>query len=379
MPQNPDLFPQDYPDLCPRTELQEEDCCDELRDLIRKLRNQHLLAARRAGQSIAELQNQGLIEECCFIQIPVNTDPPPVNPPPQPPPPPPPNPGSRSVFFGGGDFQGIHGQVEKFLFDTLVVSTMDFAITKRARHSSASSSANGYWFGGETDWGNRINGIEAIRFDTEARKSVGATLSYAYFYTNSAYSETKGFVAGGGVSNVGHDRFTFANETTAAGGTIPGVLLALAGGQSPAKAYFAGGAGNWATIAAIPFATEVPGMIGATLSRFRQCPGSLSAARKWYIGGGSSKDANQVPEYTRSFDALRFDTETCAAIGAQLAIATDDLWGFAGSGTWGVIAGGFFETPARLIQKFRFDAETCETINATLRRGGRYPVPVGKP
>lgn len=367
MPQNSNLFPPTFPDLCPRTDAPEEDDIGELTRMITVLRHQHLLAARRSGQSIAELQNQSLVViDCCT--------PTPINPPIVDPPPPPPI--TRKIFFGGGEYHGIHGQIDKFVLELNQVSTLGFEFTiKRMRHAAISANAKGYWFGGETFSGVGLASGEAINFSAETKATFSTNLTANMIYCRGASGETKGYVIG---SSTGTTKlfniFTFSGETLTSGGTMPQVSGGCNTGQSATKTYACAGVNQTErNFDAIPFSTDTPASLAALLSVARRRGVGLSSASKFYIAGGISSTAG----FQKSFEALLFSSESTAAVSATLSVATDDIEGM-GLGLWGIMGQGFNQSAAHHLQKFTFASEVCQEIDAVLGRGGRYASAVGK-
>lgn len=378
MPQNPNLFPDNYTDLCPRTDVPEDDGLDEILRMLTALRHQHLLAARRSGQSIAELQNQSLIVlDCCTPTI--IPPPPVVNPFPTYNPPPPivtPPPIARKIYFGGGEYHGIHGQVDKFTPDTNQVASLGFTFTtRRMRHSTISSSAKGYWFGGETDGAVKLSSVEAVNFNPESKATVSTGMTSASAYARGASGESKGYNVGADSGNTKRfDIFTYSTEVSAAGGTMPAASGGCNAGQSAVKAYFCAGVNQTErTFDNIPFSTDTPAAMSALLSVARRRGVGMSSDSKFYIGGGISTTAG----YQDGFEALTFSTETTANVNAKLAIATDDIEGM-GLGVSGITSQGYIERSAHHLQRFSFAQEICQEIDATLSRGGRYSSVVGK-
>jgi hypothetical protein len=375
MPQNPSLFPANYPDLCPRTQIQDVDPIAELRAIVIALRHQSLLSARRAGQSIAELQNQTLsILDCCVpaptvaIAAPTTNDPiatpAPVEIPVV----------SRRAYFGGGEMQGIHGQIDKFVFDTRVVTALGYQFnTGRQRHAALFSQLRGYWFGGQSASGSGLSSIEAITFESEVKYTISTALTKVRVYPRGAQNESKGYIVGADNDKT-FDIFTFATEAIAAGGALPNIANGNVGGWSSTKAYFCGSNVDSFAIDTINFANDATATLAATLSTYRRHGAGLSSASKFYIGGGL-RIAGLVANNT--FEAVSFATDTVATISAQLSAAVDDVEGIAGGST-GLIAGGYPAQQSRRLQRFDLRYETCEEIAAVLSRGGRYPVPVGK-
>jgi len=370
MPQNPSLFPTDYTDLCPRTDVPEDDGLDEILRMLTALRHQHLLSARRSGQSIAELQNQSLIVlDCCTPTIitPLPVNPPPiVNPPPQ----------ARKIFFGGGEYQGIHGQIDKFVPDTNQIASMGFSFTtRRMRHSTISANAKGYWFGGETDGNTRLSTIEAVNYNPESKATVSSSLTAVMDYARGASGESKGYNVGTDTGSTKRfEIWTYSTEISTSGGTMPFVSGGCNAGQSATKAYFCAGINQTErNFDAIPFSSDTPAALAALLSVARRHGVGLSSDSKFYIGGGISTTAG----YQNSFEALTFSTEATSAVNATLAIATDDIEGM-GLGLSGITTQGFNVKTAHHLQSFNFAQEFCREIDATLSRGGRYSSCVGK-
>jgi hypothetical protein len=367
MPQNPGLFPPDYTDLCPRTDAPEDNGLEEILRALTALRHQHLLAARRSGQSIAELQNQSLIALDCCTPTPIN--PPAVEPPPVPP-------ITRKIFFGGGEFHGIHGQIDKFVPETNQVAAIGFSFTtRRMRHAALSASAKGYWLGGETDGGSGLSSVEAIRFTDESKATIASILTAPMVYNRGASGESKGYSIGtASGSTKRFEIFSFSAETIAAGGTMPVVSGGCNTGQSDIKAYACAGINQTErNFDAITFSTDTPAALSALLSVARRRGVGLSSASRLYIGGGVSSTAG----FQDGFDAFSFSSEALATIGAKLAMASDDIEGM-GLGLWGVMGQGFQATPGHHLQKFTFSQEVCQEIDAVLSRGSRYSSAVGK-
>lgn len=386
MPFNPRLYPASYPNLCPNTQLDTLDPIAELQGQILRLRSQNLLNTRRGGVSLAELQNQSLLVE----QVVFRAGSPPPAPPPTPPAPsgivaaptpaPPAIAGVGVIYCGGGQRQQVrHGNVDKFVPATEQRSVVrwDLAIG-RFRHAGLSSSARGYWCGGQNGFTvatNRTNNIEAIRFDFEQRLAVSATLTATRIYARGSESATKGYIVGNFNPNAGSvDGFTFATEAVAAlGSALPQIVGGNNAFKNTSRAYFSSGWNQTRNIATITFNGEGMAVLAAQLSIVRIRGAAFQSATRGYVAAGASGTNGQTQ--SASVDGLRFSDDSTFVVARSLQVTSADIEGFP-SRDKGYTFGGFRLQIA--VNSFNFVGESWAKVRASLSQGGNYPVPVGR-
>lgn len=360
MTTNPQLFPNQYSDLCPGTQIAETDRLDELERRLQVLRYQHLMGLKKDGQSIAELQNAGLtVANQLYPAVSVG----------------------RS-FLGGGAAFGIHGQIDRFTHATEGINTLDFRLTTaRCRHAGTSSSAKGYWAGGETVANvTKTNNIEALVFLGETKAAVSSTLTAATAYFRGTYSQTKGYFGGQYNSNSGKiEALVFSSEAVSAlGATLPSVVGGCNATQSSDKAYFCSGWNFSTAINSLAFATETTAALSATLSSVRVIGGNFASNSKGYFSSGL---VSQSPlTFTRTVDALTFATEAIAIVANALTTIADADQDGAGAIRKGYTWGGYLDSrSSKHIDGLEFASEVMAKIGTVLSRGGPYVVPTGKP
>jgi len=364
MPYNSKLFPSAWTNLCPGTQVQEVDKISDLQQQLLLLRVQTQRQSRMNGQSIAELQNAGiLVQGALYAPI-----------------------GVGRHFIGGGNKFGTLGvQIDKFTHRTESITPQSFELSQaRGRHAGFASSGRGYWLGGESTLsGTKLASVEAVTFDSELRVSVSSTLTAAVSYGRGAQSETKGYVGGdvaaGNVSvNSGKiEAMTFSSEAVALlGATLPSAVGACNAVASATKAYFCSGANSSRVINTLTFAGEATAALSAQLSIPRWKGGNWQSNTKGYFSQGL--DATNAWAASRTIDGFPFATEAITLLANVLASYADaDLEGASGSRKCWTIGG--LAAPAQNIDGFDLTSETLAPIAALLTRGGGYCVPVGKP
>jgi hypothetical protein len=368
----PDLYPSSYSDRCPRTQLAEVDRVSALEQKLFTLAAQLQIETRKSGRSTAELQNQTLP---VTVQLfPANTV-------------------GRHYIGGGTDWTTgqVHGQIDKLTHLSDTISAMDFSLTiPRVRHAGFSSGARGYWASGETNMAfNGTTNIEAIAFANERRATIATTLSAVRSYGRGTQSATRGYVGGhwnpAGTPTVAVtpgpiERMTFATEAVSLLAVNLGLVSAgCAVTENSTASYWAGGYGNTLQIQRLNFAAETVAPITAQLSLKRVAASSNSSQLKGYYCMGVNLDSGTTA--VTSVDALRFDTEAIATLGAQFRRFDADTTGASAlrqgyhfyTGYPGA-AGNF----AAWAETLSYATETTNLLSALLSRGGRYSCPVGK-
>jgi len=364
MPYNSKLFPGAWTNLCPGTQVQEVDKIGDLQQQLLLLRVQTQRQSRMNGQSIAELQNAGiLVQGALYAPI-----------------------GVGRSFIGGGDkFGTIGGQIDKFTHRTETITGQSFELTlARKRHAGFASSGRGYWLGGETNLaGTKSANVEAISFETEQKATVSTTLTAAISYSRGIQSETKGYVggdvaAGNVAANSGKiEAMTFSSEAIALlGATLPSAVGGCNAVASASKGYFCSGANSSRTINTLTFSGEATAALSAQLTIPRYKGSNWQSNTKGYFSQGVDPTNSWISSNT--IDGFPFATEAITLVSNVLASIRDaDLEGTSASRK-GYILGSTL-APAQNIDGFDLTSETLAPIAALMTRGGGYCVPVGKP
>lgn len=395
MPFNPNLFPTEFTNICPNTQLEETDPLTELRQQILQLRNQHLLQSRKTGVSIAELQNQGIrivyqqIQGQSAVSITNIYNPPPVVPTPPaapvttPPTAPPsaPAPGVSNAattgkcFCGGGRAESLHGNVDKFSTQTerKTVISWDLA-QRRKRHAGFASSRRGYWAGGQTGLvaSSRVNTIEGVDLALETRVAVGSLLSASLVYCRAVSAADKSYIAGNWTPNTGVvNSFNHATEVrTTLGSSLANAVGGLNAVISPSTAYFASGWNLSRTIDTISISGDTFGSLGTQLSVVRMRAGNFSTPTEGIFSGGYTGTGMVATQ-----DVLRFADNTLSVSNRTMLAAENDCEGFS-SYQKGYLFGGTATTIR--IRDIHFGSKTWQFTGVALSVGGSYPVAVGK-
>lgn len=364
MPYNSKLFPSAWTNLCPGTQVQEVDKIGDLQSQLLLLRVQTQRQSRMNGQSIAELQNAGiLVQGALYAPIGVG----------------------RSFIGGGNKFGILGGQIDKFTHRTESITPQSFELSQvRGRHAGFASSGRGYWLGGESVIaGTKIASIEGVVFDSEQKATISSTLTAAVSYARGVASETKGYIGGdvaaGNVAiNSGKiEAMTFSSEAIALlGATLPSAVGGCNAVWSSTKGYFAGGASGSRVVNTLTFATDATAALSAQLSVLRWRGSNWMSNSKGYFSQGVESNGWT---YSNTIDGFPFGTETITPLSNVLTTYRDgDLEGVSASRK-GYIIGGFQGGPAINIDGFDLAAEAISPTSALLTRGGGYCVPVGKP
>lgn len=359
MPLNTDLYPPTWTDICPGTQVQESNVTDELQRQIRVLRNQLQLSQKKHGRSIAELQNQTIpIANVLFPAVTVGRH-----------------------FMGGGEFNGLTDDISRLNHYTELISTTGLTLSSPGiRKAGTASTARGYWCGGLAgDYTTLQNAIESVIYQSETKGSVSANLAVATQYARGGFSQTKGYIFGNTIAGSGSrkiEALTFAGETVA---NLGNLLINATNGatglvQSSTKIYNAGGADGTRIFDAFTTSSETVAALSAQLSVTRYAPMHCQSTAKGYIVSGQIV-TTWAPAFT--IDALTFSNETLATLSNALSL-------FAGTDGEGASAArrgywweGYIVYGRRDVQAFTFASETPSLIGATLKRSGRYCVPVG--
>lgn len=394
MPFNTALYPIEWGNFCPGTQAEEVDEIGELRRQLIVLRNQHLLATRKGGVSLAELQNQS-IQRPHRLFTSAQTPPPQIivnnittfvdGTPDSAPIPSAPPVNSGATYLGGGLDTSPHGQVEKFTYSTEKISALSWALSQvRFRHCGTASASIGYWFGGQTthNISGRTANIEGIVFATEKRKTVSNALTTTRVDARAAGAFVKAYIAGN-ISPLQYtvDRFTHGTEAVVAlGSSLSNVTGGCNGFHSPGKAYFSGSRdGTGRAIASITFATDTVAALGAQLSVGRIRGAGYGSAARGYVAGG----ATLGNVYYQSIDRMTFASEAIALLGAQLDRTKADTEG-ASSAVNGYDFGGMAgvatnrATTFRRIGALELARESWRVVQENMARGGRFAVSVSR-
>jgi hypothetical protein len=364
MPYNSKLFPVAWSNLCPGTQVEEVDLIGDLQNQLLILRSQTLRQSRMNGQSIAELQNSGLLVQS-GLYAPIGV--------------------GRSFIAGGNKFGALGAQVDKFTHRTESITAQGFELTQaRGRHAGVASSSRGYWMGGESNLaGSKLSSVEVVSFDTEQRVTFSTTLTAATSYARGIQSETKGYIGGDvGAGNIGTfsgkiEAITFSSEAIALlGASLPSAVGGCNAVASTTKGYFCSGANSSRVINTLTFSGEATAALSAQLSIPRWKGSNWQSNSKGYFSQGVDPTNNWA--LSRTIDGFPFGTEAISpASNVLCSFADADLEGVSASRKGFIIGGtvGF----AQNIDGFDLTSETLAPISATLTRGGGYCTPVGKP
>ncbi|MBD2019364.1 hypothetical protein H6F43_04095 [Leptolyngbya sp. FACHB-36] len=350
------LFPTEYSNLCPSTQVEEVDRVTELEQKLLILRHQHLLETKKQGQSIAELQNTTLIIGNMLF----------------------PSPTIARSYLAGGEELGIHGQIDKFFHASEQIAAQSFGLTQaRHRHAATASSAKGYWAGGETNYSaTKTANVEALVFETEAKANVAASLSTPTGYFRGVQSATKGYFAGSiGPDSGKIEAITFSSEAIALlGVSLPSVIGGSTAVQSATKGYFGSGWNNTRNINTLVFSSETTANLSAQLTLPRLEGGQFASGTTGYFVAGCEAVTFVG---TQTIDRILFATEACTLVANALAsypeADMDGTGGMRKGYSWGGVTIG-----RRYIDGFDFASETMAPIGSQLSRGGRYITPATK-
>ena len=398
MARNTDIYPLEYL----AGDISEEEArINDLQRQILVLRNQGLLQSRRAGVSIAEVQNQGIkiqfnryssvrpqniiinnTYNITNITNVVKPAPPPapvtVAPPPQIPQPAPPSPiRLGKAFIGGGNNNGSHNIVDKFVFNGTTASPAGWSLSgRRQRHAGMASWRYGYWAGGQRG-GNitsRLNSFEGVNLTTETRLTVSATLSASQVYCSAAYDTRTAYI-GGDYSPLGTTitRFNMVDESSSVNGaSLSGtrggcVSLSFAG-----EGYFVSGFPNRRNIDKINFSSGAVTSIAAQTSVARVRGGGFRKDNRGYVCGG---DTTGTGNNSSSVDRFRRPAESITLLNQQIGRTMGLTEGLEGD-IYGYLFGGYNRRSK--IRHMRFFNEAWYITSANLSRGGSTAVPAGR-
>lgn len=363
MPQNSNLFPSEYSNLCPGTQLDEGDRLKQLEDKLLILRYQMLAGQKKDGQSIAELQNQ-LIEISNQLFPPTTL--------------------GRSLFAGGLAY-GVHAQIEKLDHRTESVTNVDVQLTTaRFRHGAVSSFSSAVWAGGQTANSGNISAagltsLEAVDFATEGKEAIAATLSTPTCYHRGSSGVLKGFFAGNYISTVGTiEILDFATMTTSVGGNLLiSTNWGLVATESATNTYFGDQhVTHTRTIDKVNHTSPfVVTSLGVQLSISHAAGAGFSSKKKGYFAGGWTS-----VYVHRIIDSFDFGTETGLVVSDVLASAPTTE----ATGTSALRKGYFsitniLENPNTTgIDSFQYDTNEASSTGFRLNRGGPYSQAAGK-
>lgn len=387
MPSNPALFPSEYSELCPGTNLPEDNRLDELERKLLILRQQHVLGNRTKGQGLAELQNQSLT--VAAVLTPVNGL-------------------GRTLVIGGSApfWYGIHGQIDKINHGTFTVASVDVSLAEPSLGGAGLTALiKAVVLGGQTG----VNGvsffatrrIELIDWITETRAVSGTQLSDYRSFSGSAEqaSSFEGLVAAGaepidgatGASQINLSSIerirNWASGTPIVdvyGAALSSVTGYGAGVQSPTHGYFSGATNRQINKVIFGAAASVS-TLAATLTEDRVTPATCQDYTTGYWANGTTISNYSIN--TRSIDQMPFSSETPSAL-------TQVLTTYPGSNRSGaetrreglLIAGastasGFninSDRSFRLLEALDFAGKTLTPLSEGLNRGGRCPTAISK-
>ena len=206
--------------------------------------------------------------------------------------------------------------------------------------------------------------IDGIKFSSESNYNPSAALQSGRRNLAAVHSSTKGYWAGGSLSNSNEiDGMDFSTETAInPSATLKTGRRSLAGVHSTTKGYFGGG---WTTVAVneidgIQFSDETAVDPSATLYNNRYNMGSVNSSTKGYWGGGY--DTN----YSSEIDGIQFSDETAVNPSTTLATARRNAAGVNYPGTRGYFGGGHSGSVSGEIDGINFSDETQQNPSASL-------------
>ncbi len=362
MPQNSNLFPSEYSNLCPGTQIDEGDRLKQLEDKLLILRYQMLSGQKKDGQSIAELQNQ-LIEISNQLFPPATI--------------------GRSLF-GGGFAYGVHAQIEKLDHKTEVVTNVDVQLTTpRYRHGAVSSFSSAVWAGGQNDnSGNTtvtgLTSLEAVNFVSEAKEAIAAVLSVPTLYHRGSTGVVKGLFAGNFDPSIGTiEILDFSTMTTSVGANrLINASFGLCVVESATDSYFSDQ--HYAhnrIIDKVNHSSLVVTALGVQLSISHVAAAGFSSRKKGFFAGGWNGTIVH-----RVIDSFDFGTEIGSVVSGALASAPTAE----ATGTSALRKGYFtitntLEDPnTSALDGFQFDTNEASATGFRLNRGGTYCQATGK-
>lgn len=159
---------------------------------------------------------------------------------------------TNGYFIGGRNAQTLAylSEAEKLSFSNESITVINNALTAGdIQHSGVSSSTSAYIFGGVVD--QTI--VRKMVFSSETGSNIASGLGQIPTMVGTAYSETRGYWAGGSTYTQQIGRLIYSDETVAiiTATLSPPGRRQLAGTQSPTRGYWAGGWDNTQVVSVI--------------------------------------------------------------------------------------------------------------------------------
>ncbi len=274
-------------------------------------------------------------------------------------------------------------RTQKLTFSTETVSYSDSLLSVTRNFSSGVQSADRGYFGCGMYYSTYYSEVDGIIFATDAKINPSAALSVGRGSVDSVSSSAKGYWKGGNIPTTPYinnlvDGLNFNTETTFTTSVTLSVLrYECASAQSATRGYFAGGSGNsgdGTRVDGIEFVTEAAFNLGTLLTVSRYKAAGCSSLAKGYIAGGEYKD---IAGYTSEIDGVDFVTNTGINPAATLSLARSRMSAFSNivpptlTGGRGYFCGGDF-LGTNEIDGINFSSEAVINPAATLSRYRGY-------
>lgn len=231
---------------------------------------------------------------------------------------------TAGYIAGGINYPSVYGTTQKNTYSSETMSSLGSSFSPaRFNNKGLTNSAGtaGYHAGGQ-DLSVFYYTVSKLAYSGETYSNISATLTQYRAGSGTAFNASvAGYFCGGysGVTTLSSiDKLTFSGETISVLGTANPFTADNEGGLSNTgyAAYFVGG--NQAAISKMPFSTDVPSNIAATMpyqntfSAYMSCPGNYGA-----VAGARTV----YPAVTDAIQKIDFSTDTRTAFSAVLAQA----------------------------------------------------------
>ena len=255
------------------------------------------------------------------------------------------NSGTAGYFGGGIDASAgtAVSRIDKVTFVNDSKSTLAAALlnTKAYMTGLANSGTAGFFYGGKQG-STFIYDRDRVIFSNDSRSSATDYLSTPAFHSGFANSGTAGYLAGGNDNNNSYwsvstiFKITFSSDARSTlGATLTQKTFSATGfANSGTAGYSAGGGDNngsyLAVLDKITFSNDSKSTLASTLSVARTSLSSFAnSGTAGYIFGGGSAAASSVS----TIDKLTFSNDSRTTLGTGLIRELTELGAFANSGT----------------------------------------------
>jgi hypothetical protein len=272
--------------------------------------------------------------------------------------------GEVGLIGGGLASTGDSNEIDGIKFDSQTLHNPSATLVLARRLLGAvHSGSRGYWAGGSLSNSNEIDGI---RFDTEAQINPSATLVTGRRCLAGVHSTTRGYFGGGyttqGVNEI--DGIQFSDETQInPSATLSNNRYNVGGVNSAAKGYWGGGydTGLSAEIDGIQFSDETAINPATTLATARRNAGGVNyPGTRGYWGGGYASGGN-----SGEIDGINYADETQQNPAASLWTYRTGPAG-ANSTVKGYWMGGYTSTYVGNVDGLQYSDETAFNTSVTL-------------